>query len=1640
MESIEEIFDNYFQGSRQQQGRTFEQFIHQVFTKHPGDWGRDRFENVWLWRDWPDNVDYRGRIDIGVDIVAKQTETYGGGLVAVQAKYGSSTVRKAEVDSFLGASESEKFKLRLIVTTRSLTSNVQAQLENANPECQVITTQDIAGWFDDRESLVGALEQFDVRPSHFVTKRHELHDFQREAIKGIQAELEGKDRTKLILPCGTGKSFVALRTAEKLFGSGKTIAYLVPSLALVRQTIKEWSRHRDRDVPIEYIAVCSDKTVGRDDGTSVIEMPIPVTTRPKKLAERLSKPVPGGAMRVVFCTYQSSDVLALALSLLERDGKKATLDLIIADEAHRTTGIEDNKQKKKKLKHPDKEISSLPHASEIENTSPFLLLHSDTYLPARKRIYMTATPRVFTPTHRKKLEQRNFDGQSYSMDDVETYGDEAYRMSFAHAIKEGYLSDYEIVIIGGTQDDFEREVAGREIDVGGEQIDSETIIKLAGCWDALASPLSKGQHPELPIGGINLDQYGEPCRSALVFASRVKESKRIQKVWNDVIKWYSASDEEPSDGQTELLELSVNHLDAKTPAFERDAQLDRLRQVHKDTAGNVCELLTNVRVLTEGVDVPSLDAVVFLQTRRSPIDVTQAVGRVMRRAPHKKIGYVIIPVVLQLQMSWDWGDVKAAAEKTLRKSAFEPVYEIIRALRSHDERLNYEIEAGALPVTFKLLPPLKRDDSVRDDLKDTIYADPEKFRQAIAEKFGSLVIEECGDRHMYLQWGKHAAEISDKIETKINAHVDNNSAVEEHFNGFLVDLQKAVSPNINRTMAVSMLAHHIVTLPVFDEFFSQSHFADDNPVSAAIQKVLDAFEVEGMEYRAELEPLERPYQMMRTALHADELVDEDQRCERNLEKIQDRDAKKLDILRQIYESFFRQAIPGQVKSMGIAYTPVEIVDFVLHSIEAICQKEFGKSISDKNVRILEPFAGTGTFLARLLNLRDNDGNYLIREPDLSRKYRREFFGNELLLLPYYIANLNIEATKHQRQVEEAGVADPSKLSYEPFESLSLVDTLLLDPGSSSARLNLDSDDLEDNYKRVRRQGDADIEVLVTNPPWSSGKDDASEKASNILYQDIAKRVHQTYVQEHTQLTGRAPGGNAGGNLYVKALRWGSDRILKQGQEGVTSGPRILAMVTPNSLSDATSLAGMRKVLRDEFTDIYVANLRGNAYKSGSEWELEGDKVFGSASRNGVQITFLVYDPKKDIKKPATLRIAMVPDSRSLEQKFKWLEDLGDVYHEQFETIPVTPDHAWINLGNPEFNSLMPLCQKNTRAKLTNASASVATSSVAGIKTNLDTYVYSWSREECANKAQALINTYNKTLDILQKPDNQQALDELTSTQNIKSIKWTDALKKTLRKQIRLTFDEANIREVLYRPFVKIWLYEDWRILSAGKTAAALFPRGNETGGGGQSMSQTALKSDGDCLPQGQPPIWDSQGDKAASAPESDSDYNANFADGVRDSRDQHGTGSAYSRSDSSGDAEKATPVNDDIQGISYRYRGGGGSSGAPRATKQFSGPLQPGQQSTCARGAPNKHVESSPNESSHRDPIAIQSNSLRNHSNQNSNRSARSGRGYSPHHAPALLIGSGNGMVFAVCATRTVPDLATIKGSQQTRVVTYRRF
>ncbi len=314
-------------------------------------------------------------------------------------------------------------------------------------------------------------------------------------------------------------------------------------------------------------------------------------------------------------------------------------------------------------------------------------------------------------------------------------------------------------------------------------------------------------------------------------------------------------------------------------------------------------------------------------------------------------------------------------------------------------------------------------------------------------------------------------------------------------------------------------------------------------------------------------------------------------------------------------------------------------------------------------------------------------------------------------------------------------------------------------------------------------------------------------------------MRATYGRRLREISNRPVGGTSSANLYVQAIRWASDRL--NAPDDNPNRPGVIAFVHPNSLSNATSLAGMRAALRDEFIDIYVVNLLGDAMKSGDEFRREGDKIFGAGSRNGVQITVLVRNPHKDQTAPASLHYAQVPEYSRLHEKFDWLTDLRDVTSDRFQIVPVTKGHDWVNLTDGTFQTLLPVC--STAKKGHNTEVAVA-EHATGVKTNCDVYVYSFSREKLESKIRQLIEAYQLARESMELGST---IDELTKNDHLESIKWTETLKQSLRNDEDIYFDESRIREVLYRPFTKIWLYEDARILSRVKTISGMLPRERE---------------------------------------------------------------------------------------------------------------------------------------------------------------------------------------------------------------------
>ena len=1320
-------------------GRAFEKLVRNALLANPQY--KDRFTNLWLWSDWPE----AGGADLGIDLVGEQREDYGGGLCAIQCKfYASASVSITEVDKFLAFSVGEKWKARIFVATSNYSANARKKLEHASAE--IITSGDLDTW------PVGDWRDLIDRPDNtlrWAADRHIPRPHQEEALDAIENGLFGPQahrRGRVLMPCGSGKSEVALWAAERNVGWAGRVLYLVPSIALMSQTMRTWAYQRDPDMAHRYLAVCSDSKAARDsEDANLSELAMPVTTNAQDIASKLKREAPE-AMTVVFSTYQSLPVVCKAQEL----GAPA-FDLVICDEAHRTTGVE-----------------KMAKAEE----SPFQLVHNPVRLEADRRLFMTATQRLYASGWKKRA-----GGEVYSMDDEDLYGPILYQQSFRDAIDDNLLSDYEVVVIAYDEqhhiesyDRYWKDYEDRTGKIPKTQIlNAEDWVQLVGCWDALADPNTLGVDRDRPAGVIN-PYYN--CRRAIAFTNKIASSKKAEQHWRAVCDNYQRERSREYRDHS-VVDLDVEHIDGKQNAYERAKKVQWLRGA--DQREDTTRVLTNARCLSEGVDIPALDAVLFLAPRQSEVDIVQAVGRVMRRAEGKDKGYIVIPVLVP--------DGQALrSEEFLTGSNFQQVWKVCRALRAHDERFDAMVNAPGLAGESPLRIIDRRS-------KEPLEPALQEALPGLLPEIASVLVDQVGDRHYWPSWGREAARVYRKVVAEVERKTRSGPA-RIALDRFAGEMRETVMPAFTEQDAIEMIAQHAVTIPVFDAFFSDHSFRDVNPVSIHLNEVLAGLEDGGVNFDQLVQPLERSYRRIATVFDD---VSEDT----------DPAASKLQILQDVYEGFFKAAIPDVVKRLGIVYTPIPLVDFMLRSAEAVCRKHFGKSLSDPEVEVLDPFTGTGTFLSRLLTIEGSDGRPLIRDADVARKYLGELWANDLVLLAYYIAALKIEQSAASRGTFEE--------EYQPFDGIVLRDTF---SGSITGRLDLDQ-----NPKRAREQDTRTIRVIIANPPWSAGQKSAGDDNPNLEYADIAERVRDTYGRRHKQITGRAPGGNSGGNLYVQAIRWATDRIGDPDSEQ-DDRHGVVVLIHPNSLATGTALAGMRAALRDDFSHLYVVNLRGDAYKSGEEFRKEGDKLFGGGSRNGVQITVAVRSPDRDPAGSGSLHYAEVPEYSSLADKFAWLSRLGDVTSRDFVEVPINDRHDWVNLTDGTFKGLLPVCDTDR----SNTETAVTTHA-SGVKTNCDTYVYSFSRTDLISKVKNLIDAYEEARWFIGEGF---PLRDVTENYQLENVKWTATLKQSLRRNRQLTFDESRIREVLYRPFTKLWLYEDDRILSSVKTISAMFPLDNES--------------------------------------------------------------------------------------------------------------------------------------------------------------------------------------------------------------------
>ena len=1291
----------------QGQGQVFERLVKAFLSEDP--LFRERFSRVFLWQEWPGR---KGERDTGIDLVAEERD---GGVCAVQCKfYGEGQyIGREDIDSFLVASARRPFTARLLVsTTERWSANAEKVLAD-----QIVPVQRIGV----RELDQSPFDWSRFDPDHpNQLPRHaakQVRPHQRTAIDDVVAGFATRERGKLVMACGTGKTFTALRIAEELVESGGTVLFCVPSISLLSQSLRAWSADATRS--LHFLAVCSDTQVTRDsEDIHVYDLALPATTDPAQILERLvlarqQAKDDTNPLVVVFSTYQSLDKVAAA----QRAGAPV-FDLVIADEAHRTTGA---------------------FAVE-EGYSGFTLVHDDKQLRARRRLYMTATPRLYSD--RAKAKARESDALVCSMDDEALYGTELHHLGFGRAVEAGLLSDYRVVVLM-VDEAYASEAAHGPLADSDLDLALQDAARLVGCWRGLAK---RGGSPE------EFAYDPTPMRRAVAFSTTIAASKRIRVALPEVVQ--AVEDLDGTGGS-----CAARHVDGSMGALERDQALSWLRE---EPPAGTCRVLTNARCLSEGVDVPALDAVIFIQPRKSQIDVVQAVGRVMRRAEAKRYGYVVIPVAVPAGE-----DPERVLDDNER---YRVVWQVLQALRAHDDRFDAEINKLDLQRTrsARIQVVGVGGGSSRESDRITQSTQLQLAWQGLEDKVYARVVKHCGSRVYWEQWAEDVARIAGAHITRIETAITSRESVATAFASYLDGLQHTINPAVSHDEAVEMLAQHLITTPVFEALFGDAQFTSRNPVSESMAEVLRALhEDEAIEHeRAELEAFYRSV--------------------RNRAEGIDNLAGRQRVVKELYEVFFQRAFPRTADRLGIVYTPIEIVDFMVKSVDHALREHFGSHLGAADVHVLDPFCGTGTFLARLLAM--------LEPSELGPVYRERLHANEIVLLAYYVGAINIEQTYHALRGEGP---------YEPFPGIVLADSFQLGEGHDE----LWPEFLRPNSERARAQQALPITVVLGNPPYSVGQGSQNDNNKNLSYAELDQRIRTTYGSSS------ASSVRSLYDSYIRALRWASDRIGERG---------IVCFVTNGALIDAGSADGLRKALAEEFAAIYCLNLRGNQRTSGETSRKEGGKIFGQGSRTPIAITLLVRDPGR--VGPARLSYHDIGDYLSREDKLARLVTFSDVAGVPWQNV--TPNDAgdWINQRGELFETFPPLGEKRNHS-----GDEVFERYSLGIATGRDAWAYNFSRAQLLANMSATVEFYNDQRSRFAESARRRELrateeevDGFIDT-DASRISWTRALKRDLRLDKPAALEPTRAVASLYRPFCKQWLYFDRQWNEMVYQIPALFP-------------------------------------------------------------------------------------------------------------------------------------------------------------------------------------------------------------------------
>lgn len=1146
------------------------------------------------------------------------------------------------------------------------------------------------------------------------------------------------------MACGTGKTYTSLKIAEKQAGAGKLVLFLVPSLSLLSQTLTDWKQQSDK--PINAFAVCSDTSTGKADLEDIdfltvgSELAYPATTDAPSLAEQVSKARENkSSMTVVFSTYQSIEVIHQAQN--QSPNPLGEFDLVICDEAHRTAG---------------------GHFTD-EEEAVFTRIHNNDYVKAKKRLYMTATPRIYGSSAKKQ--SSDGDIVLYSMDDEEIFGKTFHLINFTEAVRRGCLVDYKVIVLTvsesliGERKNPENLVIGAQ---GGLSISN--AAKVIGCWRALSKRDLQGE--------ISIGDDKQPMKRAVGFAQVIEPKEKYDRVSS---KQFTAEFQNTIEEFKEKLKIETKclnkeffndqnslicdtrHIDGSMDATEKANRLEWLRSPVED---GHCKILFNVRCLSEGVDVPSLDAVLFLSPRKSQVDVVQTVGRVMRISKDtKKVrGYVIIPIVTPAGIP---------ADSVLDNNKdFETVWQVLRALKSIDEDFGSMVDGQLKTINSEKMEVICLTDAkftrkgtqvktgrgiTRKRAKKPTDADKQQAfdlgRDAILEEnIRARIVKKVGNRREWSDWAEDVGEICKNQTAHIKAVLSDpkNEDSRKKFASFTTELKSTINGELSEDDALNMLGQHIVIKPVMDALFEEFPFMEKNPISKAMTSMMEALDKEGMQSATKL--LEGFYNSVRIRA-------------KNIQSQEDRQT----VIIELFDKFFKFAFPKMHDKLGIIYTPIQVVDFINQSVADILKKEFHTEISSPNVHILDPFTGTGTFITRLMQ-------NLIPNEKLEYKFKQDLHAQEIVPLAYYIASINMEAAYYERRPEEKYEPNPVMIWTDTFE----------DHNSKT----LFKTSLAENNARLAENDKLDIRVIIGNPPYSVGQDRQSDNNENEHYDKLDARIQETYVAKTSSSLKRQLYDS-----YIRAYRWASDRIKEKG---------IIGFVTNAGWIDSSNTDGMRKCMAEDFNSIYVFHLKGNQRTSGERSRQEGGKIFGEGSRAPVAIIILVKNPDDPVK--GKIYFHAVDDYLTREQKLEQISKYGSISNIQ-TWQKIVPDQYgdWINLREDSFHKYIKIDTPKQKGK---KEISIFPPSVVGLATNKDAWTYNSDTNSVVDSVKMLIKGYDEARSLIK-----QGISLEDATKQTK-IPWTRLLKRKLAKDVPIIFEDKKIRTSLYRPFFKQKLYYD----------------------------------------------------------------------------------------------------------------------------------------------------------------------------------------------------------------------------------------